>query len=187
MNPELEILWQSFIPISLREKHAAEDRKSLDESQAPEYASLLWVDIAGFSTLSKRILANPELGLERLSQALHEHYDPLLNQVVRHGGEPVFFAGDGVLCAWYSSKEDLDSAILQAVAAAREIINSNNLTDIDGSKISLHTYIACGTFQLNEMLDDEGQAGISPGRCPEGPCKNNQTQITEQRVAFAEV
>lgn len=162
MNPELEILWQSFIPISLREKHAAEDRKSLDESQAPEYASLLWVDIAGFSTLSKRILANPELGLERLSQALHEHYDPLLNQVVRHGGEPVFFAGDGVLCAWYSSKEDLDSAILQAVAAAREIINSNNLTDIDGSKISLHTYIACGTFQLNEMLDDEGRRLVSP-------------------------
>ena len=57
-------------------------------------ASLLFVDISGFTLLSTL------LALEDLSKAINEYFELIVNEVTDHGGDILKFAGDGLFAMW---------------------------------------------------------------------------------------
>jgi class 3 adenylate cyclase len=57
-------------------------------------ASLLFVDISGFTLLSTL------LALEDLSKAINEYFELIVNEVTGHGGDILKFAGDGLFAMW---------------------------------------------------------------------------------------
>ncbi|WP_167616848.1 AAA family ATPase [Maribellus sediminis] len=152
----------SFVPKSVRDSYLLQPGRIPGTAITGEYAALLWVDIQDFSSLSKAILKNEKDGLEHLSLLLHEHYDPLINLISKTGGEPIFFAGDGVLCAWFSDTEDLSFEVRQAMACGQKLIENNSLKDVEGNSVGLHVVVAAGSFHLAEVSDLENRIFITP-------------------------
>ena len=152
----------SFVPKSVRDIYLLQPDRIPGTAITGEYAALLWVDIQDFSSLSKAILKNEKDGLEHLSLLLHEHYDPLINLISKTGGEPIFFAGDGVLCAWFSDTEDLSFEVRQAMACGQKLIENNSLKDVEGNSVGLHVVVAAGSFHLAEVSDLENRIFITP-------------------------
>ena len=57
-------------------------------------AATLFVDIAGFTSLTETLMQHPKDGAELLTDALNEIFEPLVQLVYAHGGLIPGFAGD---------------------------------------------------------------------------------------------
>src|SRR5262245_15534631 len=77
-------------------------------------ASLLFVDISGFTPLVERLTRRGQDGVEELSRLLNTYFGELIDLVVLYGGVIVKFAGDSVTALW-PAKEGLPTAIREAI------------------------------------------------------------------------
>lgn len=87
----------------------------------PEQAvgAVLFVDISGFTPLTEALAHQfgRSRGAELLTQALNAVYQALIDQVDRHNGSVIGFAGDAITC-WFDGKDSPQDAGLRGLAAA---------------------------------------------------------------------
>ncbi len=146
----------SFVPSILRNKYASEQLKVEDNSIEGDQAALLWVDIANFSPLCNRLMKDPVNGVEKITGILNSHYDFLLSIVAQYGGQPLFFAGDGVMSAWPGNKKTAEESVQLAAACAHKIIDERNTFNDKGELLSLHSIISVGPWQMTELEGIKG-------------------------------
>ena len=151
-----ELIIASFVPQLLREAFSRAPDRTPGELLGEE-AALLWIDICDFSPLSNRLLQDRVNGVEKISTILKNHYDPVLTLIRKYGGQPVLFAGDGVLAAWPCSPGGLREAALQATACGDAILRAPGATDDRGAPLCLHVVVAAGACRLLEIAGMHGR------------------------------
>lgn len=80
----------------------------------------LFADISGFTPLTEALVGElgPRRGPDELSVILGTVFDGLLDRLLRHGGEVIYFSGDAVTC-WLDGDDGL-----RAVQVGREMIEA---------------------------------------------------------------
>ena len=118
--PEMSLLEarliESFAPPPLRLYQSAPDMVSDRD------LGLLWLDIAGFTRITGHFLEQGPAGIEDLASLLDRHFDGLINTIIAHGGEPLMFAGDGLLAGWPCAASAPSEALLRAAACGLTIL-----------------------------------------------------------------
>ena len=151
INEKSDLVIASFVPALLRRQFNNSPSRKPKSELIGDHAALLWIDICSFSILSNRLLLDQVKGVEQLSKILQNHYDYVLNLFIKFGGEPMVFAGDGVLAAWNCTSAELPEMSQNAIACAQEILNNKGAFDDLGNPLSLHAVTACGSCQLLEL------------------------------------
>lgn len=163
MPPELTMsnrsshLAASFIPALLRTQFANDPSRKAGSNLNGDHAALLWIDICAFSPLSNRLIQDKLRGVERISQILRNHYERLLNTITKFGGEPMVFAGDGLLAAWPCEPDVLSRAVENACACAQAVLVLEDVPDDLGNPLLLHVVVAAGACQLLELGGIDGR------------------------------
>ena len=111
-------------------------RVPLGPSTDTESVATLVADVSGFTARTEALLAQGRDGVERAKSDLDGFFGTLVDQVHRHGGDVLKFAGDGLLAAW-EGHEALGgpSAAIQRAAAcaieARKLLKQRPTTGVD--------------------------------------------------------
>ncbi|MEO8796224.1 MAG: AAA family ATPase, partial [Daejeonella sp.] len=156
-NKQSDLIIASFVPALLRNQFEEFPSRTPKSELIGDHAVLLWIDICSFSPLSNRLLLDQEKGVEQLSKILQEHYDFVLNLIVKFGGEPMVFAGDGVFAAWPCKEEELFANAETVCACAQEVLANQGATDDLGNPLLLHVVAACGSCELLELGGIDGR------------------------------
>ncbi|NEU10388.1 AAA family ATPase [Flavihumibacter sp. R14] len=151
INEKSDLIIASFVPALLRKQFKIAPNRKPKSELLGDQAALLWIDICDFSLLSNRLLLNHAKGVEQLSRILQNHYDHVLKQFLKFGGEPMVFAGDGVLAAWHCTSSELPGKTKDAIACASSLLDIQSASDDLGQPLSLHVVTACGPCQLLEL------------------------------------
>ncbi|OLY90643.1 Adenylate and Guanylate cyclase catalytic domain-containing protein [Cnuella takakiae] len=141
----------SFVPGVLRRKYAGGVPQEDRTNQQAQTAVLLWIDICSFSPLCNRLMKDKVEGVERITRILNKHYDHVLGTVAAYGGEPLFFAGDGVMIAWPDDQVKPEDAVPLAAACAQNILALRSTINDRNELLSMHAVIAAGQWQMLEM------------------------------------
>ena len=79
-------------------------RDGWGEAEAPfaerRRAAVLFLDIAGFTSVSERLSRRGSRGAEELSELLNGYFAVLIEVIYQYGGDVVAFAGDGLVAIW---------------------------------------------------------------------------------------
>jgi len=98
-------------------------RALLTGHQLPERAigAVLFVDISGFTPLTETLARQfgRSRGAELLTRTLNEVYQALIDQVDRHGGSVIGFAGDAITCWFDAGDAPPRATAVHALAAAQ--------------------------------------------------------------------
>ena len=141
----------SFVPPSVRLRCDVDGEGDTPRVRSHwSHAALLWIDICGFTTLSKRLIKKGPRGAEILSQILRGHFDPLLRVICEQGGEPLFFAGDGLLAGWPCEEGGLKAAVSMALAAGEAAVACAPVKDELGGAVTSRYIVSCGGCHLGE-------------------------------------
>ncbi|MFN0032142.1 MAG: AAA family ATPase [Flavobacteriales bacterium] len=146
-----EQLASSFVPEILRREYALNPERKPGSQIEMNQAALLWIDICEFSPMCNRLIEGSTNGVEQLTSILQRHYEYVLTKVVENGGEPVVYAGDGILVAWPSKEENLPNAVLRASTCAHDLLANREVKNDLGQTLSLHMVLASGPYQLIEL------------------------------------
>lgn len=85
-------------------------------------AAVLFSDISGFTALTERLARRGARGAEDVKEVINGCFGPLIDLIVRHGGEVEKFAGDATVAIWPAEDDDeLPDAIRRAVQCCLEI------------------------------------------------------------------
>jgi len=141
----------SFVPPILRKKYDDNKQQAEISSIREDHAALLWIDICNFSPLCNRLMKDTVNGVERITSMLHNHYDFLLSTVAEYGGQPLFFAGDGVMFAWPGDKKIAEESVQFAAYCAHKIITERNTFNDNNELLSLHAIVSVGPWQMTEL------------------------------------
>lgn len=140
----------SFVPAIIRKKYSS--AKQRDEPFiAEDHAALLFIDICNFSPLCNRLMKDNVNGVERITEILHDHYDFVLSVIAGYGGQPLFFAGDGLMSAWPGDKATAEESVRLAASCARKIISERATAADDDNLLSLHAIVSVGPWQMTEL------------------------------------
>ncbi|MFO7635639.1 MAG: adenylate/guanylate cyclase domain-containing protein, partial [Caldilinea sp.] len=100
-------------------------RALLTGRHLPERATgtVLFVDISGFTPLTEMLARQfgRRRGAELLTRTLNEVYQALIDQVDRHGGSVIGFAGDAITC-WFDAADDTPRATAARALAAGSVM-----------------------------------------------------------------
>lgn len=127
----------SFLPDIVRERFAAEGAAELAQPEATEEfdAGVLFLDISGYTKLTKWLTENVENGAEEMSAALNTYFSAVLDVVRTRGGDVYKFAGDALLCL-FRGPDAVFNMVDTAVHAVHQL---RNFSVLDGSTtLSLH-------------------------------------------------
>lgn len=144
-------LGASFVPGILKKQFSKNPKWHPGDETTDKYTALLWLDICDFSTLCNRLMNDKVKGVEAITSILHEHYGFLLERITKWGGEPLFFAGDGIMAAWPGNKSEAEKSVAHSMECAREILQQNQVKDDRGRSISLHLVMAYGPWHMAEI------------------------------------
>ncbi|RYZ39732.1 MAG: hypothetical protein EOP49_30015, partial [Sphingobacteriales bacterium] len=156
MNPRhagtetADTLIRSFVPLTLQYQYVPEQDIS-SSVVGQNNVTLLWIDVAGFTPLCKRLMSDPVNGVEKITGMLRHHYDHVLAQVAAHGGEPLFFAGDGVMVAWPGSRFHGSNGALLAISCAQSIMSTRTTVNDKAEPLSLHLIVSSGAWHLSKL------------------------------------
>ena len=141
----------SFVPAFIRKKYNDSGQQSETNYIKEDHAALLWIDICNFSPLCNRLMKDTVNGVEKITGILHSHYDFLLTFIKQYGGQPIFFAGDGVMSAWPGDKKAAGESVRLAACCADKIISERKTLNDNGDLLSLHAIISVGPWQMTEL------------------------------------
>ncbi len=147
----------SFVPAILRKKYNDSRQQAENNYIKEDHAALLWIDICNFSPLCNRLMKDTVNGVEKITGILHSHYDFLLSIVKQYGGQPIFFAGDGVMSAWPGDKKTAEESVQLAACCANKIISKRNTFNDNGELLSLHAIVSVGPWQMTELEGIKGK------------------------------
>ena len=133
----------------------------LGEKQQPctVAGTVLLADLAQFTRLTEALAAKAGTdGASLVGSDLNVALAPVIDAIVRHGGEVVKFSGDGLLCVFLASASRLDSA----VRAARDVIASV-VRGPDGTCHRFRVAIVDGSVTLAEFGGHRGRLEVVAG------------------------
>ncbi|WP_187434079.1 BREX system ATP-binding domain-containing protein [Paenibacillus methanolicus] len=126
----------------------------------------LFIDIYGFTSLSKQLTAQGAAGIEQISILLNTYFDRMLSAIDRMGGEVVQFAGDALLAVWTVDPDEhsLEEAVLSAARCG--LLLQRQLHDremLPGLLLSLRMSIGAGDIEsaLVGGLDNEWELALA--------------------------
>ncbi|HEY6963039.1 MAG TPA: tetratricopeptide repeat protein [Gaiellaceae bacterium] len=123
--------YRSFVPRVVREWDAhAPGRlgRVLD-------ASLLGLDISGFTALSEKLAGQGKIGAEELVRLISACYAGLIDIADRHGGDVLKFRGDALLILFDGAGHELRAT--QSALAMQAYIDSTGSTDSSAGPVTL--------------------------------------------------
>ena len=108
-------------------------------------ASILFLDISGFTSLNERLAQLGPAGPELVSKHINSYFASLIKAVSEHGGDVLKFAGDALICMWSGN-------------------NNNNLNNDDNSnqtkELTLRA-IQCGFDIQTRLAKYDSNEGFS--------------------------
>ncbi len=148
-------------------------------------ASILFVDISGFTSMTRKLMGKGKEGAEILSDMMNRLFSPLIDSVYDHGGFIINFAGDAFTAVF---KED-DG--FTAAAVASEIIKFFQENPVfeyfDYSFcLSAKTGISSGVLKWMSVLSNGPEHfffygdAIDEAAEAEHACQANDISVTEQ-------
>lgn len=126
----------------------------------------LFIDIYGFTALSKQLTSQGAAGIEQISILLNTYFDRMLSAIDRMGGEVVQFAGDALLAVWTVDPDErvLEEAVLSAARCGLLLQRQLHHREIlPGLLLSLRMSIGAGNIEsaLVGGLNDEWELALA--------------------------
>ncbi|MBV8771918.1 MAG: AAA family ATPase [Deltaproteobacteria bacterium] len=120
-------------------------------------ASILFVDIVGFTPFVERLTREGQAGVEILSRLINSFFGELIDLITKYGGVVVKFVGDGLIAVWPAGKLSISATARDAIDCACELRNKmNNRLIGDESRLFLKVNVEAGET-ISAILG--GQAG----------------------------
>ncbi len=115
-------------------------------------ATLLSVDLSGFTRLGERLAAHGRLGPEVVQDLMNRLFDGLVGIALEHGGDVLKFRGDALLILF---EERHPSAALAAATAMQRWLGDNGRVETDAGVVRLRMTagIASGRVDLDLVGD----------------------------------
>ena len=125
-------------------------------------ATLLFLDVSGFTSLTEQYSNDAHLGIDQLTHTLNSYFDNLVSEILINHGDIYKFAGDAILALWtnqwYGSEQALRCALdLQEKFGAYE-------TDV-GVVLRLKIALAYGPVRALFVGNEEFKHYILTGDC----------------------
>jgi len=148
-------------------------------------ASILFVDISGFTTMTRKLMGQGKVGAEILSDMMNRLFSPLIDSVYDYGGFIVNFAGDAFTAVF---KED-DGFTATAVALKIvQFFKDNPVFEYSDFSfcLSAKTGIASGTLKWMSVLSNGPEHfffygdAIDRAAEAEHACKANDISVTAE-------
>ena len=127
------------------------------------HAALLWSDLRGFMPLSVRLASGGPRGVEALHRILASHYRNLLATIERFGGEPVLYAGDGLLAVFPSARAELWVGARAAAACAAAVLVMPRTLDERGEPLACNVFVSVGALALSAVGTPSLRLAIAHG------------------------
>ena len=151
----------SFVPSFLQSLYVKNPSRKLGDSLNEDHAAILWIDVCNFSPLCSRLMKDPVSGVEKITGILNNHYDFVLKLITEYGGQPLFFAGDGLMSAWPGEIKKASESVQLAAACALKIIENRKTLNDKDELLSLHAILAMGPWQMVELEGIQGNRLVS--------------------------
>lgn len=148
-----------WVPRLVRERLATADRRrGGDAGEALEVAAL-WLDISGFTPLTRRFAEQGSRGAEIVSGILDRCYGALTELITDAGGDLVDFAGDGILAIWPAAESgSLAVAVRRAADCAAEVQRRlDRFPAAEGVELRFYAGVGAGAVALFEVGGVGGQ------------------------------
>lgn len=116
-------------------------------------AAVVFADASGFTKLTET-LANMPNGAEKIGACLNGFFDPLIEIVVRYGGDVLKFSGDALTIIWPG---DVFGPVAAAAAACfcclqiQAQVDSFGITPVPGLRLTLHNGIGFGQLRVMQL------------------------------------
>jgi predicted ATPase/class 3 adenylate cyclase len=143
-----DLLASSFIPAMVKREYVSNSAFISKNFVKRSRAVLLWIDICSFSSLSNSLMNDTVNGVEQITNVLNIHYNAVLREIDTYGGEPLFFAGDGLMSAWSGDDGKMEEFVQLAASCARSILNDRQELNEQKKSFSLHVVIASGMLDV---------------------------------------
>ncbi len=120
MSSDTQVEVRRFVPRWLRQRL----RLGWDEPRAriePMRAAVMFADIAGFSSLTRKFTSQGDAGLEELSVAVSDYFGRLFDRVALAGGDIENTYGDGFLAFWPTEEGRNTAAVRSAQLCAIDL------------------------------------------------------------------
>ena len=102
----------------------------------------MFVDVAGFSTISERLAAEGTQGTERLTEELNAFFDPSIDLIHDCGGDVLAFGGDSMFVAFNGSTELAD--LQHCADGIHAIASSHRSSSSEDIAIAVRIGVAVG-------------------------------------------
>ena len=121
-------------------------------------AAVLWLDIEGFTPLTRRFADQGARGAEIVAGILNRCFDAVIERIAGSGGDVIDFAGDAVLALWPAAGADgLTEAVTRATHCAVAIQSAMDRYPAgDEAVLRFYATVGAGTVSL---LDAGGEGG----------------------------
>jgi class 3 adenylate cyclase/tetratricopeptide (TPR) repeat protein len=116
----------TFLPKIQLQCLASSDGPHKEAWQRQYTASLLLVDVSGFTELTERFARQGAAAVEELSKILNSYFGRMADVIAQHGGDILMFAGDAALVLWpvmSHSEEELSLVTCRAAQGAQALQN----------------------------------------------------------------
>ncbi len=148
-----------YVPRLLRERLASAGRRRSDGAPEIVHLAALWIDISGFTPLTRRFAEQGARGAEIVGDILDRCLGQLADRIASAGGDLIDFAGDAVLAVWPAADADaLPEATMRAAACARGIQQTmDRFAAGDGAELRFYAGVGAGAVTLLEVGGAEGR------------------------------
>ena len=143
-------------------------------------ATVLFVDIAGFTALGERVDA------DRLLRILNAYFDAAGRIITANGGTINQFQGDAILASFNVPVIDDDHAC-NALAAAQELLEMVDSTDFEGERIDVRIGVHTGELAAGAVGSSDRLSYTVHGNCVNVAARLEQMNKTlGTRVLFSD-
>lgn len=117
---------------------------------------------------STRLASNQlrdDVAIGRYSTLFEQYFDLLLQNVLEHGGQPLIFAGDGLLSGWSCANGlPRERALWAAAQCANCILLNKTIQDLTARPIQTHAILAFGPCKIEEISTSRYLTYITVGK-----------------------
>jgi class 3 adenylate cyclase/tetratricopeptide (TPR) repeat protein/Cdc6-like AAA superfamily ATPase len=153
--------------------------------------SVLFVDISGFTSMTRKLMAQGKEGAEILSDMMNRLFSPLIDSVYDHGGFIINFAGDAFTAVFKADNGFVAAAVAKDIV---QFFKENPVFEYSGFSFSLSakTGISCGDLKWMSVLSNGPEHffffgdAIDEAAEAEHACKANDISVTEKVYANLE-
>lgn len=120
--------------------------------------ALLFADISGFTAMSEKIASMGKEGSEEVTKIINGFFEPLIQIIIKWGGDIYRFGGDAIFSFFPSRRGTLPTG-LRALCAAKEAIDfvkkhKDTKTKAGTFKINMHVGITKGLVFFKDLKSD---------------------------------